>query len=138
MNDGEIEIIPHHNNINDYKMFCFDGKFKMMFIATDRFDENGTEHNVKFDFFDRDFNHLDFRNGHPNATKPIEKPNCWEEMIAIAEKLSEGIPQVRVDLYVINGKIYFGEMTFYHWSGMVRYEPEVWDYTIGSWMKLPR
>ena len=60
-----------------------------------------------------------------------------EEMKAIAAKLSKGIPQVRIDLYNINGKIYFGEMTFAHWDGFVPFEPEEWDYTFGSWIKLP-
>lgn len=125
-------------NLNDYKIFCFNGEVKMMFVATDRFDENGDEHNVKFDFFDRDFNHLPFTNGHPNASKYIIKPECWEKMIEIAEKLSKGIPHVRVDLYIINGQIYFGEMTFYHWSGLVPYEPVEWDYKMGEWIKLPK
>ena len=58
-------------------------------------------------------------------------------MKAIAAKLSKGIPQVRIDLYNINGKIYFGEMTFAHWDGFVPFEPEEWDYTFGSWIKLP-
>ena len=132
-----MEDKSQNGNLNDYKFFCFNGEVKMLFVATDRFDENGTEQNVKFDFFDRNFKHLDFRNGHPNATKSIEKPACWEEMIAVAERLSEGIPHVRVDLYEINGKVYFGEMTFYHWSGLVPYEPEEWDYKLGHWFHLP-
>lgn len=133
-----MEDKSQYGNLNDYKIFCFDGKVKMLFVATDRFDDKGEETNVKFDFFDRDFNHLDFTNGHPNATKLIEKPVCWAKMIELAEKLSENIPHVRVDLYVINGCIYFGEMTFYHWSGLVPYKPEEWDYKMGSWLHLPK
>ena len=59
-------------------------------------------------------------------------------MIEIAEKLSEGIPFVRVDLYNVDGKIYFGELTFYPGSGFEEFTPESWDYTLGSWIELPQ
>lgn len=58
-------------------------------------------------------------------------------MKSLAEKLAIGIPHVRVDFYEINGKVYFGELTFFHWSGMVPFEPEEWDYRFGSWLTLP-
>ena len=92
---------------------------------------------MKFDFFDRDFNHLDFTNGHPNATKLIEKPVCWAKMIELAEKLSENIPHVRVDLYVINGSIYFGEMTFTAFSGMNNHFTMEFHKLIGDRIHLP-
>ena len=84
-----------------------------------------------------DYKHLDFRNGHPNAINLPEKPICFEEMKKLSEKLSVGIPHVRVDFYEVNGRIYFGEMTLFHWSGLVPFEPEAWDYTFGSWLRLP-
>lgn len=120
--------------LNDYKFFCFDGEPVYMFIATDRF-AKGEE--TKFDFFDMDFNHLPFVNGHPNANTPIQKPQCFEEMKTIAAELSKGIPHVRVDLYEVDGHVYFGELTFSHWSGMVPFVPEEWDYTFGKYIKLP-
>lgn len=79
---------------------------KCFFIAAGRFAQEET----KYDFFDMDFNHLLFTNGHPNATHPIAKPPSFEAMKEVARKLSANIPQVRVDLYDINGHIYFGEM----------------------------
>lgn len=120
--------------LRDYKIFCFDGEPKAMFIATDRFDKN---EETKFDFFDMDFNHLPFTNGHPNATKKIERPKGFETMKKLAEKVSQGLPHVRVDFYDINGNIYFGEITFFHWSGMKPFNPKEWDYKFGSWLKLP-
>ena len=120
------------DSLKDYKFFCFDGKVKMLFVATDR------SVDTRFDFFDRDFNHLPFRQGHPLASKPIEKPEGFEEMIAIAEKLSKDTPHVRVDLYNINGKIYFGELTFFHFGGIVPFIPGDWDYKIGEWLNLPK
>lgn len=118
--------------LKDYKIFCFDGVPRAMFIASDR--GAGT----KFDFYDMDFNHLPFLNGHPNATKPILKPPGFEKMKELAAKLSQGLTHVRVDFYDINGKVYFGEFTFTHWSGFVPFVPEEWDYIFGDWIKLPK
>ena len=120
--------------LKDYKWFCFNGEPKALFIATDRGVE-GEE--TKFDFFDAEFNHLPFTNGHPNANREIVKPKSFERMKELAAKLSAGQPHLRVDFYDIDGKIYFGELTFYHWSGTMPFEPEEWDYTFGSWIKLP-
>lgn len=120
--------------LRDYKFFCFNGDAKALFIATER-QKPGEE--VKFDFFDMDFHHLDLRQGHPNAAACPEKPEAFDEMKQLAEKLSKGIPQVRVDFYEVNGKVYFGELTFSHFAGLVPFEPEQWDYTLGSWITLP-
>lgn len=118
--------------LKDYKFFCFNGRCEAIFIATDR----GVD--TRFDFFDRNFNHLPFTNGHPNADKPIHRPENLEKMIKVAEALSVGIPQVRVDLYNVMGKIYFGEMTFFHWGGKKPFKPEKWDEWLGSFIELPK
>jgi hypothetical protein len=91
---------------------------------------------VKFDFFDENYNHLPFKHGHENADELPPKPEHFEEMKLLAEKLSAGLRQVRVDLYNVNGKIYFGEMTFYHHCGFVPFEPEKWDYKFGEWIRI--
>ncbi len=122
------------SELRDYKFFCFDGEVKALFIATER-QKDGEE--VKFDFFDMDFNHLKLRQGHPNAAVCPEKPEKFDEMRCLAGKLSKGIPHVRVDFYEVNGKVYFGELTFSHFTGLVPFEPEEWDYTFGSWIQLP-
>ena len=118
--------------LRDYKLFCFNGKFQMMFIATNRQGSGDTY----FDFFDKDFNHLPFINGHPNAPTMPHKPKHFSEMINLAEKLSKNIPEVRVDFYEANDKIYFGEMTFFHHSGFMPYEPDEWDLKIGNMLDL--
>lgn len=120
--------------LKDYKFFCFNGKPKIMFIASDR---QSDSEETKFDFYDMDFKKMPFTNGHPNSDKEIECPKSFEEMKILAEKLSAGIPQLRVDFYEIKGKIYFGELTFFHWSGLVPFNPEEWDYKLGSWIDLP-
>lgn len=120
--------------LKDYKFFCFNGEPKYLFVASDRQKQN---EETKFDFFDLEWNHLPVKNGHPNSSKEIMKPNNFDEMISIAQKLSQGMPHVRVDLYNINGQIYFGELTFFHWSGMIAYEPREWDYRFGDFIHLP-
>lgn len=106
--------------LKDYKFFVFNGEVKALFIATDRTAETET----CFDFYDKDFNHLPIRNGHPNAERKINKPDNFEKMIDLAEKLGKGFPHVRIDFYNIRGKVYFGEMTFFHNSGIVSFDPE--------------
>ena len=120
--------------LRDYKFFCFDGEVKALFVASER-QVKGRE--TKFDFFDEDYNHLLIINGHPNASVVPEKPSCFDEMKEIACKLSKGMHHIRVDLYEMNGKVYFGEMTFFHWSGIVPFEPQKWDFEFGRWITLP-
>ena len=120
--------------LRDYKFFCFDGVPKALFIASER-QIKGAE--TKFDFFDMEYNHLPFTNGHPNAEIPPSKPVCFEEMKQLAAVLSKGIPHVRVDFYEVNGRVYFGEMTYSHWGGMMPFVPEEWDFIFGGWIKLP-
>ncbi len=117
-------------SIEDYKFFCFNGEPKIMFVATDR------ETDCKFDFYDMDFNHLDIYNIHPNTDKVLEKPAMFEEMKEIAAKLSQGMRHVRIDLYELNGKIYFGEYTFFHGGGFQLFSPEEWERRLGDWINL--
>lgn len=121
--------------LNDYKFFCFDGEVKALFIATER-NKKGSE--VKFDFFDKDFNHLPLRQGHPNSSFVIQKPSCFETMKDLACKLSKDFPHVRVDFYEIDGQAYFGEMTFFHYAGWVKFDPQEWDNIFGNWLTLPQ
>ena len=81
---------------------------------------------------------MPFTNGHPNSNKEIAKPVNFDKMLSLAEKLSRNMPHVRVDFYEINGKIYFGEMTFYHWSGLMPFEPTSWDYTFGKYLEIKK
>lgn len=120
--------------LKDYKIFCFNGQPKMSFVASDRQKEG---EDTKFDFYDLEWNHIPVTNGHPCSEHGIAKPQNYDKMLELASKLSQGIPHVRVDFYNINGKIYFGELTFFHWSGLVPFEPEDWDYTFGSYLHLP-
>ena len=118
----------------DYKFYCFSGETKAVVIATERHSQTG----VCFDYFDKEFNHLPFEQGGPNSKNVVNKPKLYEEMWDIADRLSEGLPHVRVDLYCIKGHIYFGELTFFDASGFAEFKPSEWDYKFGEWIKLPK
>lgn len=124
-----------YHELRDYKFFTFGGKVRAMFVAADRQTKNKE---TTFDFFDEDYNHLPFRQGHPNADTPPEKPINFEKMKELSELLAKDIPHVRVDFYEVNGEVYFGELTFYHFSGFTPFVPEEWDYKFGEWLELPR
>lgn len=118
--------------LKDYKFFCFNGEPKLVQVDYDRF--AGHERNV----YSLEWEFIDVIIKYPNNPKrQIEKPKNLDGMIKIAAILSKGIPHVRVDLYDVNGSIYFGEMTFYHGSGFEKIIPESYDYLLGNWIKLP-
>ncbi len=130
---AEVYLEDATGELRDYKFFCFDGVVKYLFIATER--QSGGE--VKFNYYDADFNDLGIVQQHPMSNKKIEKPKMFEQMKELATKLSKGLPEVRVDLYEVNGKIYFGEYTFFHHGGMVPFHPDKWDYIFGANIQLP-
>ncbi len=117
--------------LTDYKFFCFDGKPEFVYISKD----NAVD--ARTDFFDMDFNHLDLRMKDPNADVPPSKPREFKKMQKIAGALSEGIPHVRVDLYDVSGRLYVGEITFYHNAGFGPVQPDEWQYRLGEMLKLP-
>lgn len=112
--------------VNDYKIFCYNGHAKYIIVDTDRYIGH------KRNFYDREWNNLHVLSDCPACDREIEKPSNLDEMLSVAEKLSEGFPYVRVDLYNNDGKIYFGELTFYPWSGYVQYSPDEWDFKFGE------
>lgn len=118
--------------LTDYKFFCFDGEPKIMYCSKD----GSTE--TKTDFFDMDYNHLDMRMKDPNDDVVPPKPVCFDEMKKLAGQLSKGIPHVRVDFYEIDGKVYFGEFTFYHNGGWSPVYPSSMGLTMGDWIHLPK
>lgn len=120
--------------LRDFKFFCFDGVPKLFYVASGRtkFDE------PRFDYFDMDYNHIDLKTDHPNSDPNHlpEKPTSFEEMKKLAAILSKGIPHVRVDFYEVDGKVYFGEYTFFHGSGIHHFDPEEWNIRMGEWINI--
>lgn len=123
-----------NSDLKDYKFMCFNGKVKCCFICSDRSSSQG----LKIDIYDTDWNKMNFeRVGHPNSHEVIERPINYKNMIELSEKLSRNIPFIRVDFYEVNGKVYFGELTFFPGAGFQKFKPESYDYMLGSWIKLP-
>ena len=122
--------------LRDYKFYCFNGFVKALLLATNRQSKTAE---LCFDYFDDKFNHLALTNHwHPNAKELPKKPSQFEEMISIAQDLSKGMPHVRIDLYEVNGKIYFGECTFFDAGGALIIHPEQWDKEWGDLFILPK
>ena len=118
----------------DYKFFCFNGKPKFMYAVTNRRLGVGAE----FGIYDMDYTLLPYsRADELPMVHPAPKPQNFEEMKLIAQKLSEGIPEVRIDLYSIENKIYFGEMTFFDGSGYMTFAPDEFDFIMGKEFVLP-
>lgn len=126
-------MLKHNGDILDYKVFSFNGKAKALFVASDR---NNKDVETKFDFYNIDFEPLNIINGHPNSGKKLKRPANLKKMIELTELITKGIPQARVDFYEVDKKLYFGEITFFHWSGFKRFEPNYWDEIFGDWIDL--
>ena len=118
-------------NLLDYKIFCNNGNPSFLFVGIDRHKD------LKFNFYDLDFNLLPFKQHYDVSNKKIQKPECFQEMLNVAKKLSKDFLHARIDLFLIGNKIYFGEITFYHFNGMEPFEPVEWDYKLGEMLTLP-
>lgn len=120
--------------LKDYKIFCFDGAPKLIEVDFDRF-TTGHKRNL----YTTNWKPINAEIKYKRVKeKKIDKPQCLDELLKLAGKLSEGIPHVRVDFYVINEKIYFGELTFYHASGLAQFRPESLGIKMGDFIKLPK
>lgn len=121
-------------DLPDYKFYCFNGEPIYCQVIRDR----STLETI--DFYDMNWHHQNFIGLNPNAiygTIPVHKPKCLSNMIRICKKLSCNIPFVRVDLYVIDDKEYFGELTFYPASGNGEFSPKEWMQKLGEMITLP-
>ena len=121
-------------DLTDYKFFCFNGEPRYCQVIRDR-SENET-----IDFYDTEWRHQEFTGLNPVAKtglNPVAKPTDYSRMLKIASRLSEGMPFVRIDLYEINGKIYFGEITFYPAAGFGTFTPKEWNRKLGDMIQLP-
>ena len=118
-------------SISDYKFLCFDGEPEYIIYDCDRF--IGHKRNI----YDVNWNNLKIGSDCPQMNREIAKPENLSEMLEIARELSKDFPAVRVDLYNIKGQIIFGELTFYPWSGYVQFDPDRFDFELGSKFKLP-
>jgi len=119
--------------LRDYKFFTFGGEPKYLYIASGR----GRTGETVADFFDMDFNHVDLKIDHENAATPPHPPKNFELMKTLAAKLAAGTPELRVDFYEVDGRVYFGEMTFFHCAGLYPFKTPEWDRKLGDLITLP-
>lgn len=135
----KIMVQPGKSCLDDYKFMCFGGEVKLVFGETGICMPDG-DHNPDSvrNVYDRDYNLIEgarfTRENFPPEMLP--KPKNFEKMVEYAERLSKPFRHVRVDLYNLDGEIYFGEMTFYHQGCCSRVFPEELYYEAGSWIDI--
>lgn len=116
--------------IADYKFFCFNGQPKVVVYDTDRYVGH------KRNFYDTDWNNLNINSDCPQCNREIPRPEGLGDMLKVAAELSKEFPFVRVDLYYVEGRVIFGELTFYPWSGYVQFLPDSFDFELGNMFDL--
>lgn len=134
---AEEYINTAKSDLTDYKFFCFGGEVKYCQVIQNR------STNLTIDFYDKHWQHQPFvgliaLGQHiEQSTTAVHKPQNYGLMLDIASKLSANIPFARIDLFNTNGRIYFGEITFYPASGLGAFTPSEWNDRLGEWIKLP-
>lgn len=129
---GEELLLDETENIpDDYKVFVLGGKALLISVISGRFV------NQKRSYYDRYWNRIDITRGRYPKGPEIPKPDCLEKMLSVAERLADDLALARVDFYIIKGKLYFGEMTFYPESGMGAFHPREFDFKFGAELLLP-
>lgn len=124
------ELLVNKDNpeagVEDFKILCFHGEPKFVIVDKDRYVDH------KRNIYDTEWNRVYVSTDHEQFETPYPMPKNFSEMLRIAKVLSEDFPFVRVDLYNVEGKIYFGELTFYPWTGYVKFNPESFDKDLGD------
>lgn len=129
---AEKYIIESNGELNDYKVFTFGGEPKLIELDYNRY--KGHQRNL----YDFNWNRIEATIQYPSDEKRVfDKPSVLNDLYDYSKRLSECIPHVRIDYYIIDSHIYFGEMTFYHGSGVEKISPRWFDLQLGEWIKLP-
>ena len=119
-------------DLRDYKIFCFNGEPKLVQVDFDKFS------NWKMNYYSPQWEYQHLSLVHPTSPETIiPKPELLEQLLQLTKVLTIGIPHVRVDFFVVNKKIYFGEFTFYNYAGYEQFYPYEWNKIIGDWLILP-
>ena len=119
----------------DYKFFCFNGKPEYLYVLADRKVGDKAGLGVfKADTYEK-LNVV--RCDEKPLERVVEKPQVYDKMYEIAQILSRPFPESRIDLYCIDNKVYFGEITFFDGSGYMKFDPDEFDFTMGDKFILP-
>ena len=129
---GDESISSEQQELTDYKIMCFNGQAKCSFTCTGR----GSSRGLHVTFYDREWKKMPFTRHYPAEREPGPKPIDYDKIVCLAEKLSSSLKFARIDFYEVNGKIYFGEITFYPGCGFEEFKPEAWDGKLGNWINL--
>ena len=118
----------------EYKIHVFNGKARNLYVVTSR----GVD--IRYNNYYIDWTPFDGSqfNGWKKTDYPLKKPSNFDEMVVVAEKLASKFPFVRVDLYNINGKIYFSEMTFTPAKGTLILDDDQCDFEMGKWLDISK
>ena len=123
-----------YGELRDYKFYCFGGVPRYIYVSRNLADPVAGE----ISFYDMEFNEAPFhRNDYKMLEGEIVPPASFETMVEYAKTLSQGHKFLRVDFYDVDGKLFFGELTFYPTSGNMKLEPENWEYKLGELISLP-
>lgn len=127
------ELLNDHSGkeLNDYKFWCFNGVPKYMYCTV-------KSNDVYENFYDMDFKPVNIDHGFRRRAPEFAKPEAFELMKELAGKLSAGIPFVRIDFFYVDGKVYFGEYTFYDWAGLQPFKTYQQDLELGKLIELPK
>lgn len=118
----------YQHNFDDYKIHCFDGEPKFISVMS--------ESSTRKTYYDAKWERMDFYDKFPASEKELPRPLNFEKMLEVAKILSQGFKTVRVDLYNVDGKIYFGEMSFTDNAGFLKMRPEEWDMKLGQYLHI--
>jgi len=116
----------------DYKFYCYDGKPEVLFVCSGRFSKGGVMYNA----YDMDWNRIYVTKGKPGLDHEFDKPDNFDKLKRTATGLCKGFPFIRVDLYSVEGRIYFSEFTFFPDSGIVPFSPDEYNRFFGDFFKL--
>ena len=118
--------------LKDYKLLCFDGEVKFIQVHFDR------EHNHRRNLYTPDWKLVEdfFMIGPSDPSYVVPKPDLLPQMLEVASRLSQGFPEIRIDFYIVNGHLYFGEFTFFHSGGLFLFFPDKYDEILGNMVHL--
>ena len=135
MAEEYLEEEQNVGGLTDYKFFCFNGKAEFLYIS------KGLENHstARMSFYDLNGKELEFGRSDYRRMGPVKLPGNYSEMLRVANIMAQNINSafVRIDLYSVNGKVYFSEITFSPCGGFLPFSPAYADKIVGKLLSLP-